>query len=379
MSDSHYQTTAALITVITLSGIFAVLALVLSVRHIYLHLKHFSRPEYQLHIVRVLAMVPIYSLTSWFALILEDTKHTLILELIRDSYEAYVVYNFVVLLINYGGGDYHLSRYLEDQPRMPHPWPMNMYLQPLKLGPAFLSRIRASVLQFIFVKPTGSAIKLYLYFHRDQFLNSFAVVFVAIINNLSISSALYGLVLFYHAAHELLEPYRPFEKFISVKAVVFFSFWQGVVLRIAIGLGIIRDVEGFSATDQATGLQDFLICLEMAIAAICHYFVFSYTEYEQEEIEANENSSLKRSKQRALLHVVDFRDVLSDARDTWYYGGVGFESELREGQPIVHNVETVLDDTTKRQPKRKPDDVDHSSISEDLDASRWILRRPSNS
>lgn len=332
-----------LLAAIVLGGLLALAAVVLAVRHIAQHLRHYSKPQYQLHIVRILAMVPIYSLTSWFALVSQDEEHILVLELVRDSYEAYVVYNFVVLLINYGGGDLHLCRYLEDHPRMPHPWPLNHWLPPLKLGPAFLNSVRASVLQFVFVKPAGSALKLYTFLHSDYVIRMVVIVVLAVVNNISVSCALYGLVLFYHAAHDLLRPFRPFEKFLSVKAVVFFSFWQGVVLSIAVRVGLLEEVRGFTANEQVTGLQDFLICCEMAVAAIAHYYVFSSTEYESDQYEC------ARGSHYPLLQIVDFRDVLSDAKDR-FYGGVGFEHELREKEPIVPSVDNILGDLTPAPP-----------------------------
>lgn len=334
--------------VVVIAGTLALIAIALSVRHIKQHLTYYKMPEFQLHIVRILAMVPIYSVTSSLALFTKDERNNLILELIRDSYEAYVVYNFVVLLINYGGGHLHLCRYLEDQPRMEHPFPGKLWLPPLKLGPAFMAGIRVAVLQFVFVKPINSCLKLYL-FHRDRDSNVYAVLLVAILilNNLSVSAALYGLVLFYHAADALLRPYQPLAKFLCVKAVVFFSFWQGVVISAAIGLGLIHDVPGFSAHEQATGLQDVLICFEMAIAAISHMYVFSYTEYDNSGdddvvrhihdpslLDVSEKGEQSSAAKHPLLDVVDFRDVLSDAKDR-FYGGVGFERELNDGAPIV--------------------------------------------
>lgn len=359
-----------LLTVILLGALLAISAVLLSIRHITHHLRNYTQPLYQLHIVRILAMVPIYSLTSWFSLVAENEETILVLELIRDSYEAYVIYNFVVLLINYGGGDNHLSRYLESQPRMPHPWPGNIWLAPLKLGPAFLNSVRASVLQFVFVKPMGSVIKLYIFVHKEYTMRSLILIAITIINNLSVSCALYGLVLFYHAAHELLLPFQPLPKFLSVKAVIFFSFWQGAALSIAVRLGFIRDVEGFTANEQATGLQDFLICLEMALAAITHYYVFSYTEYQ-----ASENEPLTPASHHPLLHVVDFRDVLSDAKDR-FYGGVGFGNELRDKEPIVPSLDNILDDTSPVPQYTRARQNNPVSISSDLMSPPWRLETP---
>ena len=52
-------------------------------------------------------------------------------------------------------------------------------------------------------------------------------LYITIIYNLSYSVALYGLFLFYNATHELLNPYYPVLKFLTVKFIVFMSFWQG--------------------------------------------------------------------------------------------------------------------------------------------------------
>lgn len=334
-------------------------------------------------------MVPIYSLTSWFALILEDEKTILVLELVRDSYEAYVIYNFVVLLINYGGGDLSLCRYLETRPRINHPWPLKLWLPPMKLGPAFLNFVRASVLQFVFVKPAGSFLKVYAYRHGSNSVQSGVRIVIALFSNVSVTLALYGLVLFYHAAHELLLPYHPLPKFLSVKAVVFFSFWQGVVLSIAVQIGLLQDVEGFSAHEQATGLQDFLILCEMAIAAVLHYYVFSYKEYESEnpELYADQLRGHRGQSKHPLLRnfgdVVDFRDVLSDAKDR-FNGGVGFESELRDSEPMVPSVDNILGEVLPMAsapsyvpPRRvSAGQNDRSSVSADLESTPWRFPAP---
>ena len=52
-------------------------------------------------------------------------------------------------------------------------------------------------------------------------------LYVTIVYNISVSLALYGLFLFYQATSDMLMPYKPVLKFLSVKSVIFLSFWQG--------------------------------------------------------------------------------------------------------------------------------------------------------
>lgn len=52
-------------------------------------------------------------------------------------------------------------------------------------------------------------------------------LYITIIYNVSVSLALYALFLFYSATSDLLRPYEPVLKFLTIKSVIFLSFWQG--------------------------------------------------------------------------------------------------------------------------------------------------------
>lgn len=56
---------------------------------------------------------------------------------------------------------------------------------------------------------------------------SHGYVYITIIYNTSISLALYALFLFYFATRHILKPYDPVLKFLTIKSVIFLSFWQG--------------------------------------------------------------------------------------------------------------------------------------------------------
>src|SRR5689334_7478920 len=50
-------------------------------------------------------------------------------------------------------------------------------------------------------------------------------IYIAFLENMSITISMYFLVLFYHSIQEELAPFRPIAKFLCIKAIILFSFW----------------------------------------------------------------------------------------------------------------------------------------------------------
>lgn len=88
---------------------------------------------------------------------------------------------------------------------------------------------------------------------------SFRYPYIAVVLSFSQMWALYCLVQFYNVTHERLKPIKPLAKFISFKAIVFATWWQGVGIALLCTIGILPKEEKFQ-----TGLQDFLICIEVS-------------------------------------------------------------------------------------------------------------------
>ena len=93
----------------------------------------------------------------------------------------------------------------------------------------FYRRVKQGVLQFVLIKPITAVLSIILDgfgMYCDGAANLHCgFPWLAFINNISISLSLYSLVLFYMATEERLAPFSPFYKFITVKAILFFSFW----------------------------------------------------------------------------------------------------------------------------------------------------------
>ncbi len=77
-------------------------------------------------------------------------------------------------------------------------------------------------------------------YHDGDFRPDGGYLYITLINNFSISLALYALFLFYFATKSMLKPYNPVIKFLTIKSVIFLTFWQGVLLALFEVIGIIQ-------------------------------------------------------------------------------------------------------------------------------------------
>jgi Organic solute transporter Ostalpha len=97
--------------------------------------------------------------------------------------------------------------------------------------------------------------------------------------NIGVTISLYCLALFYKVAKEELRPFSPVFKFAAVKGIVFFTYWQSVIISIAVGIGIVPSIKGMEAGEVATTVQNLLICAEMILFAVAFFFAFPVTMY----------------------------------------------------------------------------------------------------
>ena len=107
--------------------------------------------------------------------------------------------------------------------------------------------------------------------------------------------ALYCLIHFYYGTKQVLKQYAPGAKFVSIKLIVFFSFWQAQMITVWFserGRGWLNTTVGIdngacwldsqfhlSVGSFAAGAQALLICMEMFVASLVHRSVFSYRAF----------------------------------------------------------------------------------------------------
>lgn len=300
------------------AGCFALLAVVLSMLLILQHLRAYTNPAEQKWIVAVLFMVPVYATES--ILSLWNPSLSLACDILRNCYEAFALYSFGSYLVACLGGEQKVIELLEDESRqMKEPLLegeenpefkgrriRDFIFQPCALGKDLLAVEKFGLVQYMILKTVCAFLALVLelfgVYGDGEFKWYYGYPYFAVVLNFSQMWALYCLVQFYNVTHQRLQAIKPLAKFISFKAIVFATWWQGVGIALLCSFGVLPREGKFQ-----TGLQDFLISIEMAVAAVAHIFVFSAKPYHF--IPASEYGKITSQKTEAVVKIEEDDEV----------------------------------------------------------------------
>ncbi|KAJ8444289.1 hypothetical protein Cgig2_029702 [Carnegiea gigantea] len=293
-------------------------AIALAIFHIYRHLMNYTEPVYQRYIVRIVFMVPVYALMSFLSLIMRD--RSIYFNSLREIYEAWVIYNFLSLCLAWVGGPGAVVISLNGRVLKPSVCLMTCCFPPIPLDGRFIRRCKQGCLQFVILKPVLVAVTFILYakgkYEDGDFSANRSYLYLTIIYTISYTVALYALVLFYVACRDLLQPFNPVPKFVLIKSVVFLTYWQGVLVFLAAKSGFIDDAE------DAADFQNLIICVEMLMAAVGHFFAFPYKEY------SGANIGVSPGFSTSLAHALMLNDFYHDTVHQMHNVNFPFEIKL---------------------------------------------------
>jgi len=247
------------------------------------HLFYWKNPKEQKAIIIIILMAPIYAIDSFVGLLdIQGSKaFFMLLDSIRECYEALVIAKFMALMYSYL--NISISKNIVPDGikgrEIHHSFPMTLF-QPhtVRLDHHTLKLLKYWTWQFVIIRPVCSILMIAL--QMPGMYPSWLSWTFTIILNISVSLALYSLVLFYHVFAKELQPHKPLAKFMCIKGIVFFCFWQGVVLKVLAALGIIQshhfwlDVEH---TEEA--IQNVLVCLEMVVFSVLQQYAYHVYPY----------------------------------------------------------------------------------------------------
>jgi hypothetical protein len=247
------------------AAVFALLTVVYSLREIIKHLQNFTLPQLQTNICRILLMPPVYAVASFLQLRL--LQQGVYISCVRELYEAFTVYSFMHLMTDFlierakvggiktngipdvvallNGPDGELTG---SDGKIHHKFPMSLLEKAGCIKPwdmqsvdgqenpisPFYANCRLGVLQYVPVAIFGAAMATLLelvgMYHEAKISLTSGWFYLCLLRNISQFVALYSLVMFYHGSKKLLADLRPLPKFLSIKLVIFFTFWQKLVL-----------------------------------------------------------------------------------------------------------------------------------------------------
>lgn len=366
-----------------LAATFVWAGIIISCHHIYQHLRFYTLPSEQRCIVRILFIVPIFGVDSWLSLFFVTRSSYVYFDSIRDWYEAFVIYNFMHLCYEYLGGESNIMSEIRGKPIQTSWFYGTCFFRGRTYTIEFLRFCKQATLQFCIIKPFMSVLTLMLQatgkYHDGDWSPGSWYFYITMVYNMSVSLALYGLILFYQATKDLLSPYEPVWKFLSVKSIIFMSFWQGVLLAIFEKIGVLRPfTQDAEPGALAAGYQNFFICIEMLFAAIALRYAFPYEIYSYGD--SYGRSVTMQSISSSLKETINPRDIMTDALHNFHpqyqqytqYQSNGNAQRNQSSSGSQTDKTSCFHDGNNRQGDRTTkSDGDSKSMTNDNELSRW--------
>lgn len=274
--------------IIIVCGFTTLSSVIISILGIFLHLKNYRKPFEQRLIVRILTLVPLFSISCYFMLM--SYKIGRLIEPIREIYEAFTIYTFYKLLVLMLGGERRIILMTVNQAPTSHPFPASLFLKKVNIShPQHFLTIKRCILQYVWVKPL-----LYIIIFITSILGLYDVndvsstsifVWLGICYNISVTTSLYSLAMFWKCLYDQLNVFNPWRKFMCVKLIIFASYWQGLIIGLLNWLGAFKEDNILftmnSSSDGNLGIQiqNGLLCFEMIFFAMLHWNSFPYNDF----------------------------------------------------------------------------------------------------
>ncbi|KAM0051984.1 putative organic solute transporter subunit alpha/Transmembrane protein [Helianthus debilis subsp. tardiflorus] len=247
------------------------------------HLYYWKNPKQQSAIMIIILMAPIYAVYSFVGVLdLKSSKPFLVLlDLIKECYEALVVVKFLALLYSYVNMDVSKDIVPDEikgrEIRLGFPmtiWqPRAIYMnhQTLKL-------LKYCTWQFAVTRPTCSILMIGLRL-LGMYPSSVSWTFTAILS-MSFYVALYSLLVFYHAFAKELKPHKPVAKFSCIIGIIFFGFWQGALIDLLERSGVIKSHHFWLEVEHVgEAIQNVVILVELVLFSVFQQYAFHFESY----------------------------------------------------------------------------------------------------
>ncbi|KAL1748427.1 organic solute transporter Ostalpha-domain-containing protein [Schizophyllum fasciatum] len=282
-----------------ISGGCAALTVLISTIVIIKHCRSYTVPNEQRQILRILYMPPVYAIISFCSY--RYFRSYTYYSLVEVGAYAVTLSAFMLLIIEYvaataSGHDAQNAIARKDKSKLPIPFCCWRY-RPTKAY--FMYTVKWSVLQYVILRPLVSIVgivceKYKVLCETKGFDFRYANVYLEIVDFVSISVALYGLLVFYGLTKEELKSRRPLAKFLTIKLIVMFTFYQSFVVP----------TKYWTETNIANGLNALAICIEMVFFSLAMWWAYNPSEYTK--LRSRPTSDFAREIASSIKFYIDY-------------------------------------------------------------------------
>lgn len=260
---------------------------------------------------------------------------------VREVYEAVALIAFMDLVFLILGGPKRLAQLLvaEDDRPVEHIWPLCLILPPYTQGAHFVASVILGIFQYVFVCLVYLAAIILIWClglcGMNPFVTKCLKAVPVMVKACSCAWALNCLVLFARQVKEHVPACGLVLKFLSIKGIVFFTFWQASVIWLLEQSGYFAQIEDYvqakatsyelqlsiwNEDEIKSGLNDLLLCIEVLAFSIMHWY--AYPPREVDTLPLDVQRRLKQPEEGYVVDrlietasVFDFRGVKEDLRE----------------------------------------------------------------
>lgn len=264
------------------SGACTMLALHFSSQLVSQHLYYWKNAKEQKAIIIIALMAPVFAMNSFVGVL--DIKGSkpifMLLDSIKDCYEALVIAKFLDLM--YGYLNISISNdIVPDEIKgreIHHTFPMTLFQPQTTHLNETLKLLKYWTWQFVVTRPICSFLMIGL--KLLGLYPSWVSWTFTIVLSISVYVAMYSLVVFYHIFAKELVSHKPLAKFLCGTGIIFFCFWQGVVLDILVKTGVLKSHHFWLDVEHVQEMvRDVMICVEMVGFSVIQQYAFHFEPY----------------------------------------------------------------------------------------------------
>ncbi|EIW65413.1 hypothetical protein TREMEDRAFT_36313, partial [Tremella mesenterica DSM 1558] len=328
------------------AGGCAALTTVITLFTLTMHATHYQQPAAQRQVMRVLLMPCVYSVVSFFSYRYYQSYEYYVLA--ETAYEAITLSAFLMLLMELVSlstteKDIRVALYEKDKRNLPPNDQFNCFRFRAS-KPYFMHTLSFSVMQYVVIRPAISIIGIVCEYYNvlcpQKYSIHFAEVYLDSVDFVSISFALYGLIVFYVLCKDELKGRRPLNKFLAIKLIVFFTFYQSFIFSILQNYNVIKGTTFWTADNVSDGLSALCTTVEMVFFSIYMGWAYSWTDYTSTKMNPYQRKTGVATYFQAIWDTINLSDFALEL-----YRACKFFIDYLRGKPGTHGAPTMMQKT----------------------------------